>query len=697
MLPIGRRWFLLPVAVLWWLSGSAAAQVAPPLFEDGPPGLSAAAAGQSLRPDVRRARVAIVRGDRLEAALQAPLPGGPPPFILNLFDDVALTVVTDRVEHDLLGHAIWVGRVVDDPLSAATITWKAGEMTAQVQAGSAYYGVRVSNGQHVIEELDPPSGIVEPAPRIAPPPGPAEARDGGAPLAPPAQGSPDITILVLYTAAAATGAGGTSSIQAAIAQAVTETNTALQASALAARIVLVGAEALAYTQGADVDADLDHISASPTVAGRRNALSADLVSLIVDRNPSGGGGSFTCGIAWLFNGNANSGFSVVERECLFPNYSFAHEVVHNLGGNHAPDDCFFGGVDQCGNPTYARGFKDPAAPTPFRTLMAYECQGPVSCPRVLHYSSRSVLYTSRPTGNSNQDNARRIGETAATAAGYRGGGGGGTPPAPPTGLNSSVNGPNATLSWMGSAGATSYILQVGTFSGGSNAFNQSVGGATTVSGTAPPGTYFWRVRAQNSAGTSAPSAETSFTIAGLSVPGVPGALQVVVNGGNISISWGAASGATSHRLEAGTGPGLTNIAAIPIAGTSFSVGGVPPGTYYVRVRGVGPGGVGPPTADAVITVASSCVPPGPPSSLTSTVVGRNVTLNWQQAATGTPPITYSIVVGSSSGGSNIGTFPVGGGSSVSVSAPPGTYFARLVANNACGTSTPSNEAVVVVP
>jgi hypothetical protein len=79
------------------------------------------------------------------------------------------------------------------------------------------------------------------------------------------------------------------------------------------------------------------------------------------------------------------------------------------------------------------------------------------------------------------------------------------------------------------------------------------------------------------------------------------------------------------------------------------------------------------------------------------VVGRNVTLNWQQAATGTPPITYSIVVGSSSGGSNIGTFPVGGGSSVSVSAPPGTYFARLVANNACGTSTPSNEAVVVVP
>jgi hypothetical protein len=32
-----------------------------------------------------------------------------------------------------------------------------------------------------------------------------------------------------------------------------------------------------------------------------------------------------------------------------------------------------------------------------------------------------------------------------------------------------------------------------------------------------------------------------------------------------------------------------------------------------------------------------------------------------------------------------------------VSAPPGTYFARLVANNACGTSTPSNEAVVVVP
>ena len=59
---------------------------------------------------------------------------------------------------------------------------------------------------------------------------------------------------------------------------------------------------------------------------------------------------------------------------------------------------------------------------------------------------------------------------------------------------------------------------------------------------------------------------------------------------------------TSYLLEAGTAPGLSNIAVLPVASTSFSVGGVPPGVYYLRVRGVNASGVGAPSAELRLVV-----------------------------------------------------------------------------------------------
>ncbi len=41
---------------------------------------------------------------------------------------------------------------------------------------------------------------------------------------------------------------------------------------------------------------------------------------------------------------------------------------------------------------------------------------------------------------------------------------------------------------------------------------------------------------------------------------------------------------SSYLLEAGSGPGLSNIGTIPLATNAFSFNGVPPGLYYARVR-----------------------------------------------------------------------------------------------------------------
>lgn len=95
-----------------------------------------------------------------------------------------------------------------------------------------------------------------------------------------------------------------------------------------------------------------------------------------------------------------------------------------------------------------------------------------------------------------------------------------TPPSAPT-LSSPANGATGvstspTLVWNASSGATSYRLQVSTSSSFSTlTFDQSGITSTSqvVSGLANSTTYYWRVNASNSAGTSAWSSVWSFTTA----------------------------------------------------------------------------------------------------------------------------------------------------------------------------------------
>ena len=69
----------------------------------------------------------------------------------------------------------------------------------------------------------------------------------------------------------------------------------------------------------------------------------------------------------------------------------------------------------------------------------------------------------------------------------------------------------------------------------------------------------------------------------------------------MALQWTAAAQATSYIVEAGSAPGLADFAAIP-AGTTSLGGPVPPGTYYVRVRGVNQCGTGTPSEEIVVTV-----------------------------------------------------------------------------------------------
>ena len=77
-----------------------------------------------------------------------------------------------------------------------------------------------------------------------------------------------------------------------------------------------------------------------------------------------------------------------------------------------------------------------------------------------------------------------------------------------------------------------------------------------------------------------------------------------VAGSTVSFFWQAASGSVGgYVLEAGSVSGSANLAAVPVGNVlALSVPGVPPGTYYVRVRAANAAGQGPPSNEVVVVV-----------------------------------------------------------------------------------------------
>lgn len=664
------------------------AQTAAPLFSVPAP--QADASDARAQAPARRSRRLLVNGVVLRALMQA---GGPerPAVTLNLFPDVQPALVRERLEVAASGHTTWVGHVPGDPQSTVALTWDGRNLSGGVAtAAGAYELVPTADGATVVSERDfTPPVELEPIE----PPRPVGAREraaagGGfdAPL-----DTARIDVLLLYTPAARVKVGGASQIQSQMANAIAVTNTAFQRSGIDAVLNAVSVQELPYTEGSSLSNDLAELAPGGTwndaMEAARAALGADLVALVTGRASASGG----CGIAYL-GPYSTYAFSVTEQACLYSGqWSFSHELGHNFGARHAPGDSS-DTTPVC--PTYACAYREGT----IRTLMAYYVSGSAMS-RILNFSSASVLEAGLPTGNSLRDNARKIRETAAAVAAYRAGGGGPGEPTAPSGLHAAVDGASAQLTWTPAGGATAHRLQVGIAPGDSsihaNLPTQSNGSHVLVNLT--PRTYYWRVRGSNAAGFGPFSPEGSFVVAPPAGPGVPRQFAAWANGATVTLSWLApASGGqvTGYALEAGSAPGLANVVVATLGGSPATFTGVPLGTYYLRLRAVGPAGRSAPTPDAVLTVAG-CVPPGP-IGLTGQVAGAIVTLSMTTPTSGTTPVTYVVGAGRAPGAIDVGVFRLGA-PGMSVAAPPGVYFVKAAATNACGMSPISNEVRIVVP
>jgi hypothetical protein len=232
-------------------------------------------------------------------------------------------------------------------------------------------------------------------------------------------------------------------------------------------------------------------------------------------------------------------------------------------------------------------------------------------------------------------------------------------------------------------------------------------------GPVPDGRYYVVVVRGIVAAPLAPASAWSEVVVNVgtcgSAPGAPVNLwgQGVMPGGSVRVNLGWSDGAgcppEAWEIVAGYSPGASDAANVPWGSRGFSAV-APPGTYYVRVHAANQVGRSGPSNEVRIDVQHpGCTGPGPTPSLTSTVVGNQVTLNWHVPSQGSSPVTlYQISAGSNPGLSNVANIYVGANPrTFTTTAPPGRYYVRVSAGNGCGghfsVGAPSNEVIIDVP
>ena len=351
---------------LGW-EGQMLAQDAPaPLFTDATPD-----ADQPVRaPGATRSRlVTFDIANLLRPASDRPENvAGVSRITLNLFPDTVLSAVLDRLETGTEGFVTWVGHLADDDLRLASFTVRGSVMAGTVQTSGATYVLRSGGaGLTRIMQVDTSRVLPDGEPLVhsglAAAPPPAVPDDGST-----------IDVLMLFTRATRNALGGAANVTAWINQQVANANTAYANSQVVHRLRLVGIRDAEQGGSSNTAIDLDRLTTIgdgyfDEIHGIRNAVQADLVHLVIANATD------ACGIAHLMEAGQNVvgfgiyGFSVGVYNCDFK-FTFAHELGHNMGANHAPVDP----VSATPVAPYAFGYKDAVGG--FRTLMAYACEDP---------------------------------------------------------------------------------------------------------------------------------------------------------------------------------------------------------------------------------------------------------------------------------------------------------------------------------
>ena len=289
-----------------------------------------------------------------------------------------------------------------------------------------------------------------------------------------------------------------------------------------------------------------------------------------------------------------------------------------------------------------------------------------------------------------------------------------TPPSAPGTLSATGAVGKATLSW-GAASDNVAVVRYDVYRSTTPGFTPAAGNriaqpsGTGYTDTVTPGTYYYKVQAEDAAGNIGPASNEASALvsADTSPPSAPANLAASVSGGTVNLSWSASSddvGVVRYNLHRGTSPGFAPSAANRIAqptGTSYADSGLAVGNYYYKVTAEdAAGNVGSPSNEAAATVADT-VPPSAPTGLAANAIGATITLTWNAATDNVGVLRYNVHRGTSAGFTPTSANRIAQTGSTLYSDAgliAGTYYYKVTAEDAAGNvSTPSNEANATIP
>lgn len=435
-----------------------------------------------------------------------------PRISIDLFGETYIAVRT-HINRQKAGQTIWTGYLEGSPVDSVVLVIKGNTASGFIQHGLETYRIGAGPGIESrlflldLRSLPPEDGEGVPY-------GGGDVAQAGASTG----GSTMQDLLVVYNQAACNSAdpyGDCAQLEADIVTAVADTNAAYAASGIDITLNLAATHKTVYA-GSSLSEALSQLT-SPTdgfmdeIHAIRDSVGADIVSLVY----AGQG----CGIGYL-NSSASTAFNVTDERCLVGNRSMAHEIGHNQGAHH-DRQTVGGGVAGAYNYGYRRcndGSVDDLGSPFFRTVLSYSC---TSAPRVGRFSNPYLNYSGVPQGadpavdlNRGAWNARTLNERAATVAAFRDSATT-EPPSAPGSLSALAGGhDHINLAWSDLSGDETYFVVQHSLDGVSWSNIATLAAnteAVTHNGLAPESTHHYRVRAENSAGSSGYSNRASDT------------------------------------------------------------------------------------------------------------------------------------------------------------------------------------------
>ncbi len=315
---------------------------------------------------------------------------------LNFFDNQSVDVLLEQIDRKSADNIVVVGRVVGDSDSAVTLVLNQGILIGNVRRGDSNenFEIRVKgngvhsirlpegdleencevvkeNGSHSHDENEQATGDLDES----------MSSDRASVLA-----SPVVKVLGAYTPNARAAQGGTAGIVALIQKGVADTNRALEDSGSSLRVELVGTVETKSNESSSISNDLSALRSKTDsrfneIHALRSQLGADQVSLV---------GSYSryntaAGIGY-FRSTYSNAFTVT-KAAYFGQYTFSHELGHNLGLDHS--DGYVSGAGR------------------FRTIIAYG-----NYPRIRRYSNPSISYNGFKTGDTRHNEAKILNSNA---------------------------------------------------------------------------------------------------------------------------------------------------------------------------------------------------------------------------------------------------------------------------------------------